>query len=195
MEVGRRFPPIGRRYLRRFVPAADFIGVARLSYRASDGRATSKAIENATLTINSVDDRPVLDTKPSPMLTPVAVNEVNPVGDLVSDLLGSAARDVDPTANLGVAVVGAASKNGTWQVMTDGVNWTDLGPVSSKPPRFLHATDHIRFVPVPGFSGLATISYKAWDAGLLDATGSTSMSTAIETATIAVNTAPVVFAG
>ena len=174
----------------RFVPATGFIGVARLRYQAWDGTTVSRAIETATLTVNTVDDRPILDTRGNPTLTPVAKDDVNAPGDLVSSLLGTWASDPDAGADLGIAIVSAQTTGGEWQVDT-GSGWEALGPVTGSAPRRLHGGDRIRFVPSAGFVGTAKLRYKAWDAASADANGPLSLSAAVETATVAVNTAPV----
>ena len=173
----------------RFVPDAGFAGIAKLSYKAWDGTLTSKATETATLTINAVEDRPRLDTRGNPILTPVTAGDTNPAGDLVSSLLGSFATDVDPGADLGIAIT-SAGLGGTWQIDT-GSGWQNLGAVSAKSPMRLRGTDRIRFVPAAGFVGIAKLMYKAWDASSADPNSPQSLSAATETATVTVNTAPV----
>jgi hypothetical protein len=182
---------LGPTDLIRFVPAAGFTGVAKLSYKAWDGTAVSKTTESATLLINNVDDRPVLDTKGNPTLTPVLAGATDPAGDLVSALLGQWATDPDPGAELGIAVTGAQTVGGTWQVSRDGVTWSDLGAVSTRTPKLLHGTDRIRFVPSAGFTGVAKLTYKAWDAASADPNGTAALSLATGTAVVSVNDAPV----
>jgi hypothetical protein len=114
--------------------------------------------------------------------------DTNPAGDLVASLLGNFATDVDPSADLGIAII-SAGLGGTWQVDT-GSGWEDLGIVSAKAPRRLRGTDRIRFVPAAGFVGVVKLKYKAWDASSADPNGSLALSAAIETATVVVNTAP-----
>jgi len=173
----------------RFVPTPGQSGTAKLGYKAWDGALVSKAIESVSLSVNAVDDRPVLNTAGSPALTPVRADDADPAGDLVSALLGSAAIDADPGAELGIAVV-AAGAGGTWEVDT-GAGWEALGPVSARSPRLLEATDRIRFKPAAGFVGSTRLSFKAWDAGSANPTGPLALSAATETAVVVVNTAPV----
>jgi hypothetical protein len=175
----------------RFVPTAGAPGVAKLAYRAWDGTATGVATETVSMAVNGVDDPPVLNTAGSPALTPVAANGAAPAGDLVSALLGSAVIDPDPAADLGIAVTGAASKTGTWEVMTNGATWEALGPVSPKAPRRLRAADRIRFVPAAGIVGVVKLSFKAWDAGSTAPGGPLALSRTTGTAVVFVNSAPV----
>jgi hypothetical protein len=151
----------------------------------------SMPTESVSLPINSVDDRPVLNTAGNPTFTPVQSGDQDPAGDLVSAILGTAATDADPAADLGIAVIVAPTNAGAWQVMTNGTTWEALGPVSLKSPRLLRATDRIRFVPNAGFVGSVKLSFKAWDAGSADPNGPLALSAATETATVVVNTAPV----
>ena len=175
----------------RFVPAVGFNGIAKLTYKAWDGSAVSQATESASLLVNSVDDRPILDPKGHPVLTPVPVDATNPAGDLVSAFLGNWATDPDPGADLGIAVIGATTQGGTWQVSADGTNWSNLGVVSARAPQLLHGTDHVRFVPAVGFTGVAMLAYRAWDAASSAPHGPAAFSTATETALVAFNNAPV----
>lgn len=192
----------------RFVPEAGFVGVAKLTYKAWDGTAGtvvggtadartstafSRAAVSATVAVNSVDDRPVLDTKPTPYLTPIQVGDGDPSGDQVATLLGSAASDLDRNASIGIAVISAptTTTTGKWQFSSDGVNWSDFVGVSARAPKLLFATDYIRFAPVGTFTGSARITYKAWDSASINSNGPLALSAATETATAVVNSAPI----
>lgn len=176
----------------RFVPASTFSGVAKLTYKASDASLTSKASETANLTVNAIDDRPVLNTKIKPVLVPTTKNATNPLGTAVNQLLQGAVTDADATAVLGIAVTSADGKNGVWQFSTDsGTTWEALGVVSVKTPKFLAPNALLRFVPNANFVGTAKISYKAWDSASMNPTGVLAVSSAIASATVTVNTAPV----
>jgi hypothetical protein len=155
----------------------------------------------------------------SPILTPVAVNDQNPAGDTVGSFAGPLIDDPDPGAARGIAVVGVGgTRNGTWQFW-NGNAWigfgsrdSTFGRVSSHRALLLDATDHIRFVPVPGYTlTVATaahpsISYRAWDetgptaghseqAFRITATGGASpFSAGKQSATVIVNSAPVLTA-
>src|SRR5262249_25964336 len=127
---------LGADSLVRFRPTtANFNGTATLTYRTwnltggtagstkdlsgagsvGDNTPFSGTTATAAAVITAVNDRPVLDAIVGPMLTPVDVDDLDPAGDLVSDLIGGRAHDVD-SANLGIAVVGVKSKatQGTW---------------------------------------------------------------------------------
>ncbi len=167
------------------------------------GRATSFSAnpDVAAVLIDAINDAPVLTG--SGNLTPVLPGTAEPAGDTVASILGSSVSDPDAGALRGLAVVGATgtSSQGTWQYSLDGgATWTDLGAVSGTSALLLRDTDRIRFVPKPGFLGKATLTYRAWDqttgtAGtkksIATTGGSSAFSTATQTATLLVNTAPV----
>jgi len=185
----------------RFRPDAAFTGTAKLFFKAWDhsegvtdtlqSTAFSKATESATLIVNSIEERPLLDSRSTPTLSPVSVNDNDPPGNLVSALLGSWAFDADPGSQLGIAIIDATTVGGTWQYSSDGLTWDNLDTVSTTSPKRLLGIDRIRFKPNPGFSGTASLKYKAWDANSSDPLGPLALSTARETATVSVNSSPV----
>jgi hypothetical protein len=62
-----------------------------------------------------------------------------------------------------MAILGSTGK-GIWQFSRDGgKSWQDLGWVESSQARLLSPADRVRFVPLKGFTGTATLSYRAWD--------------------------------
>jgi hypothetical protein len=112
----------------------------------------------------------------------------------VKVLLGTAVTDANPSP--GIAITGVDNANGTWQYSL-GLNvWVAVGAVTNDAALLLPATARIRFVPNPGFTGTATIQFKAWDgtAGItgdrIDTdSGLNSFSDATETATVTVKAA------
>jgi hypothetical protein len=201
----------------RFVPGPNFVGTATIDYRAwdrtigtaghtadltalgtGDRTAFSVAVENASITVTPVNDQPVLDTRPTPALAPLAGTEDAPAGSTVASLLGSAVSDPDGPAQ-GIAVVAADNTHGTWQFSADGgQTWKPIPAVSVAAALLLRDTDLVGYVPRSPFVGTATLRYRAWDqsagvAGKLSNTAlGTTFSTAIGTAYVSVgNTAPV----
>lgn len=195
----------------RFLPNQGAIGVDTISYRAWDQTvgtrgtygnptgvtALSRATESASITYNFTEDRPVLDTTPDVFLPAIAMNSSNTPGVLVSQFLGNTIRDVDVTPGFGIAITYADQRNGDWAFTNDGTNWFSLTGVSNSFAVLLRPTDRIRFTPSSNFTGLSTFKYKAWDmsnggfAGNVSSTSTSGFSTATETASIIVNTAPV----
>ena len=135
-----------------------------------------------------------------------------PTGSTVANVFGASFNDADGNS-VGVAIVGASgTAGGTWEYSTDGTTWTSFGAasttfgvLSSNNVLLLSANDQIRFVPNAGFAGTATLQAYAWDgtqgtATVFGATkgykitatgGASGFSTTLLTATIVVNTAPV----
>jgi hypothetical protein len=192
----------------RFFPSA-FTGVASLAFRGWDqtvgtagslesaaaNTSLSIATETATITVNAVNDRPVLDIKPNVQAAPIAVNTTNPSGFTAASLLGSAVSDADPGALTGIAITAVDRTNGSWEYSIDGGGWLPLYNAMGGLSVLLKSTDRLRFIPNTNFAGSTSLRYKAWDqsqgaGGSFLATTSDAFSKAIETAYLAVNTAP-----
>ncbi len=158
----------------------------------------------ATITVTAVNDAPVLDPLPEPLLSPIAEDQLNSAGDAVADIvIDGSVTDPDGAAVEAIAVVAADESHGRWQYALAGGEWMDLdGPVESA-ARLLSAQDRIRFLPMVDFHGAATIGFRAWDqssgaaGGVADVSvngGTTAFSAAFDTATLTVtpvNDAPV----
>jgi hypothetical protein len=204
-------------YQVRFVPAANFNGTVTLTYAAWDqttgtggktadltlgtggGTSFSTGTQKASLTVVPVNDAPIL-SGPAPVLTPVTPGNTNPPGQRVSDLLTGRVTDADGAGAFQGIAVTATTGGGTWQYSVTGTSWTSFGTVSPTSALLLPSSYFLRFVPNSGFLGTATLSYRAWDqtsggAGTKvnpSPTGrSTAFSTASLTASLLVNTAPV----
>jgi Tfp pilus assembly protein FimT len=206
----------------RFVPNAEYNGSAgNLSFRAwdqtvgADGdtgvdvstnggtTAYSSATETATLTVNPVNDAPVLDSTGAMTLTDVTEDDTNPAGDTVAWIVASAGGDriTDPDSGAleGLAVIGVDDTNGQWQYSTTGgATWLTFGAVSDTSAVLLDTNALIRFVPAANYNGPAgNLTFRAWDqtSGAngnsgVDVSingGTTAFSTATETATLTVN--------
>nr|WP_240523340.1 tandem-95 repeat protein [Polaromonas sp. AER18D-145] len=186
-----------------FVPNANYNGTASFTYRADDAATgtMSSAIATATITVNPVNDAPVLaDT----VLTLGAVNQnaaipTGAVGSLVSTLVGGV-TDVDAGAIQGVAITGSNATNGTWYFTTDGgTTWRAMGSVSDTGALLLAADGNTRvyFQPATGFSGTVAdgLTIRAWDTTSGEAAtkvntssngGTTAFSSATDTVSISV---------
>jgi len=217
----------------RFVPNANFNGQVKIVFRAWDrtqgtsgdtfdipaggaGGATafSAAIEQATLTINPVNDAPVLNNALAPALTPINEDDTNPAGTLVSSLLTGAVTDADAGASRGIAITSASnSAQGTWQYSLDGgANWQNLGAPGVAAARLLPSNElsRVRFVSNLNYNGQVKLFYRAWDqtqgapgdtfdlSGTGKVGGTRAFSTAVEQATLTINSvndAPAVTVG
>jgi hypothetical protein len=150
-----------------------------------------------------VNDAPQLDsTAVTPILTslpPVGSGPyvTDPQWDLVASLVGVAIQDPDGRGE-GIAVTGVDNAFGTWQYsLGAGAGWHSFGQPSDASVRLLTTGAMIRFVPRPGWNGLATIQYRAWDqtvgieGGVEDASrngGTAAFSTGVATAAAEVQT-------
>jgi subtilisin-like proprotein convertase family protein len=201
----------------RFLPAAEQSGEASFSYRAWDqttgihgttadlsaagttggGTAFSAQLDQFFVQVLSANDRPVVDKGFKPLLTPVAPGDTNPPGNTIAALLGSSVTDADPGDPRGIAIVGAKSTTGRWEYRLNGTGpWNPVGAVTLKTALPLRATDEVRFVPSPGFTGTAGFTYRAWDqttgaAGTpVDASKAMAFSSVTQTALVTVTASP-----
>ncbi|KAB8331309.1 DUF4347 domain-containing protein [Scytonema tolypothrichoides VB-61278] len=218
-----------------FQPNANFNGTIdnALTFRAWDGTsgsngsttdttlnggatAFSTATNTSTITINAVNDAPILlDTNLFLSTVEDAGPPTGPVGTLVSSLVSLGVNVTDPDNNpvtnnalTGIAITNANTTNGSWLYSTnDGSNWTALGSVSDTNARLLaaDATTRIYFQPNANFNGSINngLTFRAWDqtSGTNGSTanttlngGATAFSIATDTVAItvdAINDAPI----
>ncbi len=215
----------------RFVPDGANGSAAGLTFRAWDqsaGTASTNGTRNtadtstnggsaayssgtaqATLTVSSVNDAPVL-TPAGPTLTGLTDSDTNNPGVAVSSFLTGHVTDADTGAVQGIALTGLTSGTGTWQYSTNGgASWQNVGAVSDASALLLRSGDRVRFVPDGINGGNVSLTYHAWDqsgttAGQqgtkVDASatgGANPFSAASDTATLtvtAIDDAPVVTA-
>ncbi|MEZ4516714.1 MAG: Ig-like domain-containing protein [Chloroflexota bacterium] len=178
-------------------------------FEAYDGSTRSQPV-TSTVTINAINDAPVLDNSGTMTLADINENTFDSLGNKVETILASAGgdriTDPDKDALEGIAVIEVGASNGTWQYSLDaGTSWHAFESVSNESAVLLNPSARIRFIPKPQFSGIASITFRAWDqtAGMngdssVDVTkngGTTAYSVATETASInvvAVDDPPVV---
>jgi uncharacterized delta-60 repeat protein len=188
--------------------ALDSISIFNRALNAAEASqlATNSVQASVTLTVNNVNDAPVMDPNGTMTLTTITEDDINNSGDLASAIIASAGGDriidVDAGALEGIAIFDLASGNGIWQYNT-GSGWNDVGAVSIFNSLLLRDTDSLRFEPNGQNADTAFVSFAAWDqttgtAGTKVNTsiygGTTAFSNQIETAAIivtAVNDAPV----
>ncbi|MFC5695328.1 DUF4347 domain-containing protein [Pseudomonas sp. GCM10022186] len=125
--------------------------------------AFSSGTAQATLSVSSVNDAPVL-VPVAPTLTGLSDGDINNAGQPVSSFAGGTISDVDSGAVSGIAITGLNAGNGTWQYSVDGGgSWSNVGSVSDGAALLLRSTDRVRFVP-DGINGTsASLTYHAWD--------------------------------
>ena len=155
----------------RFIPIADFNGLATIQFRAWDkssglsgGTADTNtpggsspysiAIGDAGVNIKSVNDAPTF--KDNAVLTAVDQDTAGS-GETIATLFNGKFQDIDYAASLfGVAVTGNTANpgmEGVWQYTSDGTNWVDVGSVSEATALMISSASKLRFVPVAGYSG------------------------------------------
>jgi hypothetical protein len=184
---------------------------AALDYEAKDsyqlvvevtdiaGQSASAAV---AITVNDVNDAPVLDNSGSMSLRTMELLQLSNTGTLVSDLLASAGggriADQDAGALTGIAITAADTAHGSWEFSTNGGStWVALGAVSDGSARLLaaDANTRIRFVPALGYTGTLAqaITFRAWDqtagsnggfASTVVSGGTTAFSAQTETASL-----------
>lgn len=165
-----------------------------------DGEAMSEFIQQT-------NSAPVIDISNDVEFDPIS-EDLNPnlnIGNTVSELLNQLADYNDPDGDpRGIAITGLSNDLGQWQFSIDGgLNWSFFNNVTSNSATLLNADARIRFLPAENQNGQAAIEFRAWDQttgsnGMINVDtnlngGSTSFSTAIETAKIdiiSVNSSP-----
>ncbi len=159
-----------------------------LDVEVTDGGAPGLT-DTATITINlnDLNEAPVLDNTGDLQLSTVAKDDFGNAGNTIAEMIASNGgdriidQDGDPE---GIAVTGFDDTNGSWEFSTDGGGtWTAFSavvpPIDGNNAIVLAATDRIRFVPTPSFTGPAgTIAFQAWDG----TDGSTSGDSGIDAA-------------
>jgi len=189
----------------------DLKGVARFvdHSRADTGNGSAPIVDMGAYEAQA-NTAPTLNTAGSPTLNAVDEDTGDNPGTLISAILSSSAgvntiTDPDPGAAEGIAITAAVSTNGTWEYSLDGSTWNALGAPTTGEARLLaaDAATRLRFVPKANYNGSASFTFLAWDlsggsnGATINATttgGTTSLSTASETAVITVtptNDAPV----
>lgn len=129
---------------------------------STNGGATafSAATDSGHLRVTDVNDAPVL-TPVSPFLglTDVITPLVVTLNDFVVGI-----SDVDHDAVIGGIAVTEVLGNGVWAYSRDGLNFTDVAPVSENSALLLHGSNRLRYTPNGVDTETPTITYRAWDA-------------------------------
>jgi hypothetical protein len=162
----------------------------------SDGGANSGDSSTEVLA-TAVNDAPTLNSSAPFKIGNTTTNPSS--GTLVSTLLASAGAGavVDPDfgATLGIAITSVDNSLGAWQYSHDGgLSWTDVPAVSDTSALLLPADANtaLRVNSPLSTSGIASMTFRAWDesSGTADSTanvstygGSTAFSSATATAT------------
>jgi len=192
--------------------ALDAHGIADIQVRATDTQGLY-AEDTFRVTVNAVNDAPVLDNTGTMTLAAINEDHVTNTGTRVRDIVASAGNDritdVDYGALEGMAVTAVDNAHGTWQyTVNNGRTWLAFGSPTAATARLLGSDigTRVRFVPGANWHGTVdpAITFRAWDhtqgfngqtADASTGGGATAFSEAIETARIevlAVNDPPTV---
>jgi len=135
------------------------------SYTYDDGSGGQETVP-VFITIQGVNDAPVLDASSAMTFNPVSEDSSNNPGQTVASLIASAGgdriTDVDSDPE-GIAISGASNLNGNWEYSVGGGPWIGFPAVSVINALLLDETAEIRFEPNPGYNGTETITFRAWD--------------------------------
>jgi hypothetical protein len=164
-------------YSLRFLPAPGWTGEADLLFAGWDrslgtpgGWAPMVAVGGGTPFSGNAGEASiqVTSTGSAPEWT-AGVLSLVPVMPGGSPSAGTVATTFGPlftggSGTVGIAVTGVTgSGSGTWQYSRDGQTWLPFGSVSPGSARLLSGNDLIRFVPHSSFTGMVTLTTRAWD--------------------------------
>ena len=155
--------------------------------------AFSSATDTAAITVNAVNDAPVLaDTALTLTVAEDAGVPSGAVGSLLSSYTGGI-TEPDGGATKGIAIVGSNETNGTWYYSTNaGASWTAVGTVNAANSLLLadNASTRLYFAPNANYNGSSTsaLTIRAWDQSA--GAAGTKVSTATTGGTTAFSTAP-----
>ncbi|MCP4091369.1 MAG: hypothetical protein GY746_16495, partial [Gammaproteobacteria bacterium] len=172
----------------RFVPGKGWIGESAFTFHAWDktdgtpgqtadagetggASAFSSDPDDAVIIVEAGNYAPELDATQSPMLSAISMDDFVSSGNSVAEIVvDGSVSDADGEPVEAIAVTGVDNSNGTWQFSTDNrTTWNDFSTETGREidmtenSRFLDGTSIIRFVPVSGWEGTATFSFRAWD--------------------------------
>ena len=141
-------------------------GTGSFSFEVKDDGGTAGGGDDTlsqTVSLTIVNQAPVLSGAKD--LLWIDEDEVSADGLLVADLVKD--KISDPLNVLGIAVVAAASPDGTWQYTRDqGASWNDFTGVSESNAVLLGPDwlTRVRFVPNADWNGTASgLTFRAWD--------------------------------
>ena len=124
-----------------------------------DDTAFSTATDNVAVTVNPVNDAPVLDDTVSVSLAAINEDLAAPTkadtsnSTLVSSLT-TGVTDVDGDTNLGIAITATNTDKGTlWYSLNDGGSWQQVGTVSDSNALWLDAKQRLYWQPAENENG------------------------------------------
>ena len=136
-------------------------GITVIQLFAVDSKGASD-FANFTLTVNGVNDAPVLNPI-HPDMPDITEDDINTTGVIIANFIKSSIADIDSNAKKGIAIY-ACSGNGKWQYYSDSQTlWFDINHVSINSTLLLRDSDMIRYIPDEKNGEIASCSYYAWD--------------------------------
>ncbi|MCP4348480.1 MAG: PKD domain-containing protein, partial [Desulfobacterales bacterium] len=187
IDLSARARLLDETHMIRFVPNTEWSGIATFSFRAWDktsgtaGQAAdagtggsdlafSEIKANASITVNAVNDAPVLDDSQLHVFTSINEDNTDSSGDMVGAIItDNSITDADGPVKA-IAVIIVNNINGIWQFSTDnGTTWVNFSDLTGDKDyftgqaRLLDNTHRIRFVPNPDWYGTTNITFRAWD--------------------------------
>lgn len=126
--------------------------------------AFSAVADSATLTVEDVNDAPVLEGV-GYAFSSLGEDETDTPGVTVGQVLGDAASDCDEGQDApGIAIVQQVVQNGAWQYsLGNRAVWQDIPAISDSAAFVLASTAELRFRPDAENGGSSTFTYRAWD--------------------------------
>lgn len=138
------------------------------TYKISAINGAGESAQSSSVTI-VYKGAPEITAASNVNITTISEESTNPTGDTLAAILtslGSAYTSANTSDSKGIAIVNAASTNGTWQYSTNsGTNWTAV-PTLTGTNHFLLsglAANRLRFIPASNFFGTETLQFRAWD--------------------------------
>jgi hypothetical protein len=121
-------------------------------------------VRSKTITVQAVNDAPLLNNTLNPQLVPSDEDAAIPASTLVANLIKDAVIDPDGPAARGIAVTTASDFHGQWQFsLNNGGLWQAMGAPIDGDARLLPGAARVRFLPKPNFNGNVLLHYRAWD--------------------------------
>ena len=140
----------------------------QFTFTISDGTNPPTPQHDFIINVTDVNHAPVLDNSANYLLDPVAVNDQNPPGTSVADILqslgGTGITDADRNDLTGIALTFANAFDGTWEYQTTSTsNWAPVGEVKTDFSLLLDTSSLLRFIPNPDFNRQANLVFHASD--------------------------------
>jgi diphthamide synthase (EF-2-diphthine--ammonia ligase)/6-phosphogluconolactonase (cycloisomerase 2 family) len=139
------------------VSGTDTLTVVTSDAGGSGSGGTLTDTDNYTITINGVNDAPIVSGSGTETLSATNEDAANPsLTNTISTIFNGQFSDPDANSLAGVAVVanGSSAGAGQWQYY-NGSTWVNIGAASTGAALLLSASTAIRFLPAADYNGAA----------------------------------------